>query len=482
MASSARVLLLFKDPSDAERMESSLRRQGLEVTRAADATEAFKQMESAPCDLILCEAELKSGSTLPFLAQTRRQFPLTLRAIVENTPLRSDARSLVNEIAPSALYAAAPGGDEIKRLVALESPVSGVTDRASVDVGVENDKLRRLCKMLDGEKHALEKRVEQLEEQQREHTGGQAHAAAGSHPPAPLSVFDESEIVKQTVQLTEAIEKLLNSEEVILPILPEVGVEVQRLLADENSTFEMVAEKVGMEQGMSARILQVANSPLYAGLKRIRNLQQAVARLGMRQTRNLLQSVLAENLFRTESRSLARLMNQLWMHSLCTAHSNEQIALTLEIPMSADYFMMGLLHDIGKLLVLHVLDTLLKAGQWRKEDLSEEVVKGLMSAYHHEYGLKLIHKWRYSASYEEVVALHNDDQTIETRSETVVVTYFSNLLTRKLGYSLVPYSEDLLGNKILARALNMTTGTRYLLEENMERLVQDIRKAFQISF
>jgi HD-like signal output (HDOD) protein len=482
MAPTARVLLLLGNAREADTLRGNLQRQGLEVVCASDAAAALQLMEGAPCDLILCEAEVRNEPTLPFLAQVREQFPLTLRALLENKPIQADARTLVNGVAPCAIYAVLPSGDQIKRLIAFESPVRSVTDRASVDVVLENDKLRRLSRALDGEKHALEKVVKQLEEQVRDLMRNRTPSAPVPQSAASSGSLDEAEITKRTVLLGEAMEKALRSEELVLPILPEVGVEVQKLLADENCTFEMLAQRVGMEQAMSARLLQVANSPLYAGLKRIRNLQQAVGRLGMRQTRNLLQSVLAENVFRTQSRGLVRLMNQLWMHSLCVAHSNEQIAVALEIAESGDYFMMGLLHDIGKLLVLYVLDLLLRQGEWQKEELSEEIVRGLMSAYHHDYGVRLIRKWLYSGIYEEVVAFHNDDKTIETRSEPVVVTYFSNLLARKIGYSLVPYEEDLLSNKVLTQALNMSIGTRYMLEERLEHLVQDIQKSFQISF
>lgn len=81
---------------------------------------------------------------------------------------------------------------------------------------------------------------------------------------------------------------------------------------------------------------------------------------------------------------------------------------------------------------------------------------------------RLAEKWEYPPAFREAVRLHNDAINIERRSEPVAVTYFSNLLTRKIGFSLVPYDGDPLSSKTLADALNRTADTR----ENFEISLQ----------
>jgi HD-like signal output (HDOD) protein len=84
----------------------------------------------------------------------------------------------------------------------------------------------------------------------------------------------------------------------------------------DDCSFEELTGRIEHDQSLSARLLQVANSPMYAGLERIRNLPQAISRLGMQETRNLLYAVLAENLFKTRSPNLMRMMARLRARSV----------------------------------------------------------------------------------------------------------------------------------------------------------------------
>jgi putative nucleotidyltransferase with HDIG domain len=170
-------------------------------------------------------------------------------------------------------------------------------------------------------------------------------------------------------------------------------------------------------------------------------------------------------------------MKNLWLHSICTAYSNEIIAHTLQMENSEDIFMMGLLHDIGKLLVMHLIETGRRRGAWGDRVATEAVVRKLMAMRHHDLGARLLEKWHYPVAFQDVVRLHDDDANIHTRAEHVIVTYYSNVLTRKLGFSLVPYEGNPLSNRQLAEALNMDPEIRDDLEDSMKTITDRIQKS-----
>lgn len=230
---------------------------------------------------------------------------------------------------------------------------------------------------------------------------------------------------------------------------------------------------------MSARILEVANSPLYAGTEQVRSLQNAVSRIGMQETRNILLAVCSEGVFKMDNKELTALLDRLWMHSLAVAYSNEIIAKQLYIAESDDFFMMGLLHDIGKLLILTLAAQGSKMKLWHKDFVNQDNLLEAFRRYHIDAGLRLMDRWEYPESFRAVVGLHNDDARVFEYEEPVVVTYYSNLLTRKLDFSLEPHVEEIYNNHQIAQALNMDDDTRGEIEKQVAETVHKISESYR---
>jgi len=413
------VLIVAASKEKAEGIARALGAYRLKATPASSVEDAVLRLKERAFDMVIAESQLdKNVSGATFLARTRKRLPLMQRVLIETSPLQ----------------------------------ISG-----SVDAG-------KVWEMLGGDARG---------------EGSRQRASSSKRATAELPYDERSELGKLEfiTETSVAFNGMMEDPNLVLPVLPEIAIKVRQLMTNEKNTFETVAYLVEKEQGMAARILQVANSPIYAGLERIRSLQQAVGRLGLRETRNILQAVVAQNLFRTEVKSLREMMKGLWLHSLCTAYGNEIIAQRLGVPDSSDYFMMGLLHDIGKLLILHLTVVGQREGRWTERQITEDAVRKLMAMRHHDLGTRLLEKWTYPVSFQEVVLLHNDDAHVDRRSEPVVVTYFSNLLTRKSGFSLVPHEEDLLTKESLADALNMSPEARADIEEILEKTTRSIKES-----
>jgi HD-like signal output (HDOD) protein len=89
----------------------------------------------------------------------------------------------------------------------------------------------------------------------------------------------------------------------------------------------------------------------------------------------------------------------------------------------------------------------------------------------HDLGARLLEKWIYPPRLHEVVRLHNDSDGLSHHSEGVVVTYFANLLTRKVRLQPHPFEDKDLSLYAIASALNFTPETCAELEQEVCDLI-----------
>ena len=87
------------------------------------------------------------------------------------------------------------------------------------------------------------------------------------------------------------LEKELKSRNFVLPSLPDSAQKVRDAINDPMVNANRVAKIIGTDPVLSGRIIQAANSPLFRGLGRIEDLQNAVSRLGLICVRNLVISL-----------------------------------------------------------------------------------------------------------------------------------------------------------------------------------------------
>jgi HD-like signal output (HDOD) protein len=140
------------------------------------------------------------------------------------------------------------------------------------------------------------------------------------------------------------------------PIKPAV-LRLWQLLGSRNATLSEISEAMSAEPVLCARIMAIANSPLYRGVEKITSPHKALVRLGLREVRGIVYYLTL-----TQSLSEAGLpkdfpLRKLWGHSLATAYLCQQIPayfpallpLTEEERESA--YLTGLLHDIGYLIM-----------------------------------------------------------------------------------------------------------------------------------
>ena len=134
-----------------------------------------------------------------------------------------------------------------------------------------------------------------------------------------------------------------------VPTLPTVYTALCDAMANPQSTANDVAKIVSMDQASTIKILRIANSSFFGFSGRIENIQRAIVILGFNEVRNLIMASSVMNLFSKKESSTGFRPNDFWAHSLSVgliARSIGKLAGTVNVE---NFFVAGILHDIGKL-------------------------------------------------------------------------------------------------------------------------------------
>ena len=137
-----------------------------------------------------------------------------------------------------------------------------------------------------------------------------------------------------------------------LPSLPNVALKLKQAMQQDIGIHQAV-EIIQVDPPIVAKLIQVANSPLYASATPIKNCHDAVNRIGLNATRNLVLSVSLKQLFRTDDRELMTGMQKLWKNSLFISSLSFVLAQESNSINPEDALLAGLVCNIGAIPLLN---------------------------------------------------------------------------------------------------------------------------------
>lgn len=152
----------------------------------------------------------------------------------------------------------------------------------------------------------------------------------------------------QPVQVKIDIEELVKTK---VPMMPASAARISSMLNDVNVSSRSLTDAISYDPILTARILRLANSPIYSLQKNVSTLRQAVEVVGMKAIYEILIIGLAADSFAREIRD-SQVGRKIWEHSLAVALVSREIGRVLGLRGTEEAFICGLLHDIGKILLL----------------------------------------------------------------------------------------------------------------------------------
>ncbi|MGE0592893.1 MAG: HDOD domain-containing protein [Vicinamibacterales bacterium] len=238
--------------------------------------------------------------------------------------------------------------------------------------------------------------------------------------------------------LAVRVERQIKEGRLTLPVMPAVALEVQRLIEAE-AGIPAIAAAIGRDPSIAAAVVKYANSAMYAGLREVTDIQQAVMRLGLLPVQQAVTALSARSLFERAAPAHAEFYKRIWRHSLTTALAARRLASRVRIaPDTA--FLAGLLHDLGKVVVLQSAAGL----QGRAPAgfaIDDATVLEFVEALHCPVGDMLFETWKIPSDLRDVLRRHHDPSLSGVGDMLVAVVQMADLLAAKVGASLHPDPE-----------------------------------------
>ncbi|MTI63252.1 HDOD domain-containing protein [Methylophaga sp.] len=194
----------------------------------------------------------------------------------------------------------------------------------------------------------------------------------------------------------------MDSGKLVLPTLPEVALQVREVVDDPEATAKQLADIITTDAALSARLLKVANSPLYRGRVSIDSVQMAVSRLGLSMVRNLVTSLVMEQMFQATNNRLDKRLRALWEQSTKVAAASQVMAGKLSGIRTDEAMLAGLIHAIG------VLPILMKADEDGDLIRDSKKLDQLIDNIYPRLGAAILQKWEFPDNLVAVAREHTN--------------------------------------------------------------------------
>jgi len=198
------------------------------------------------------------------------------------------------------------------------------------------------------------------------------------------------------------LESKLSTGSLELPLLPGVAMEITSAAAQDDVDTRTIADMLKRDAALSAHVLRIVNSPVYSPRAQIVSLQQAVARVGAVKIREIA-LIIACRTGVFKAKGYETEIDEVFRHSIGTALFAQEIARHTRNNVE-DAFLCGLLHDVGRAVLLQALVTSLQAA---KVTADREAVLSLVSELHEAAGSALARAWTLPETVINALAKHH---------------------------------------------------------------------------
>lgn len=258
-----------------------------------------------------------------------------------------------------------------------------------------------------------------------------------------------------------------------LPVLSGIMQEIQMAVDNPNSTTDDLARIVEKDAIVSIRLVSTANSPMYIGPQKVRSIREAIPRIGFKETRNIVSAIISRNLFKSQSREYVTLMEELWSHSLACAYGARVLADHLRFSDPEKYFLMGLVHDIGKILIIKIIS---ENKDWHNR-LDRSQVEKIMQIAHNSLGGVILRHWKFPKEFYEVATSHEGPKFFETTGRAILVVHLASQIASSLGYGYRKETMDL-AELDSAKRLKLESTAISSISDRIKTIMTDSAKSF----
>jgi putative nucleotidyltransferase with HDIG domain len=262
------------------------------------------------------------------------------------------------------------------------------------------------------------------------------------------------------------ISRRIREGQIEIPLLPHIAGQAMQIANDPTSSIPQIVGLVEQDQFIAAKIINVANSPVYKTMYAVTSVQRAVMNIGLRGVTDLIFSLsIGGKIFR--SKHFSERMNQLWQHSIGCAFIAQEIARSHHRD-AENAFLCGLLHDIGKALIVDVISNQIKRSpdRFALGTMDIEFLDDILDEFHAQVGGLIGRKWNFPESLMSAIVFHHNPIGEKGPIKCALHTGVANLLCHRLGLGVQEDSRDI-STHSWVKALGITLDQYKTMEKNL---------------
>jgi len=209
-------------------------------------------------------------------------------------------------------------------------------------------------------------------------------------------------------QIDDLSQKVLDIK--YFPVPSSIILNLFRTIAEKNFTFEDITAIVEPDTALCAQLLKVANSAYFGLRGKVNTLEKAIMLIGVNEVRNLSLAICLVNQFHRVSLAKGFDLKRFWIHNLLTALSAKELAKDKPYLDPDELYLLGLLHDIGRLVMAQVMPEEFHLIHLNAKKLGVlpwdvERAKGLTHTF---WGHMLAKRWTLTEKMAHILAYHHE--------------------------------------------------------------------------
>jgi len=263
--------------------------------------------------------------------------------------------------------------------------------------------------------------------------------------------------------------------------LPHVAAKAIQLVENPDTTANQMTDLLSSDTALAARVLKIANSAMFSRQREITTLNQAIMVIGFK----ALKGIIVAATLRQLNRSSGKIEKIVWENSMCTAMAAHILTQHLKKRFLDEIFLLGLLHDLGKLV-------LIRQASKEYQEVVKLVEKGstyweaemkVMGYAHPLIGALVAKKWNFSPEICQVILHHHDplDGPLDNDlDEKTAIIQFANAIAHQLKRGhVVGYPSQVEAIAEYGKLIGVSAEDTELLMANTDKMFNEQSSVFE---
>ncbi|MGL1889392.1 MAG: HDOD domain-containing protein [Reichenbachiella sp.] len=247
--------------------------------------------------------------------------------------------------------------------------------------------------------------------------------------------LSHQELFAKAEHLRKVTNSILN-----LPTLPTIAAKLIEVVDNPRTSAKMLGELISEDQVLTAKLLKMCNSAYYGLSHEVTTVNMAIVILGFESVKEVTLSVSVLNYFKRAKAQTSFDLSSFWEHSASVGLASKIIAQRIFPSGANEAFLGGLLHDLGKVVLVQYMpkdfDAILDESQEKGALLFDQEQK-YFGVHHGVIGFWLSKKWKLPDAVSQIMRHHHHPWLAPLHKELVAAVYLANILCQQceLGHS-----------------------------------------------